>query len=144
MMRLGISALLTIITLMCLPGCVNKPSDKDLAIVPADQALEIVQGKKSLLGLGDQTAVWIDSRTPVNFRAGHIPNAINLPYERVSSDHRRLNEYDILIVYGNDYDDPRAVGMSKRLIELGHSDVRTLLGGLRAWKDQDRPIETGE
>ena len=49
-----------------------------------------------------------------------------------------------MIVYGNDYNDPVADGMSKRLIELGHKDVRTLMGGLRAWKADGYAVESGD
>ena len=34
-------------------------------------------------------------------------------------------------------------GMSKRLLELGFKDVRTLRGGLRAWTDAGFEVEEG-
>ncbi|MCI0365389.1 MAG: rhodanese-like domain-containing protein [Phycisphaerales bacterium] len=122
-------------------GCSSKPSDRDLVLLGPDQATELVAGKRTLLVLGSEEAVWVDARSESDFRTGHIPGAISLPYERVSADHKQLDDYDILIVYGNDYNDPRSVGMSKRLMELGHKDVRTLQGGFRAWKEEGNPIE---
>jgi 3-mercaptopyruvate sulfurtransferase SseA len=126
-------------------GCNNSLTDKSLVYVTPPQAQELAQGKKKLLGLaGTQSGVYVDSRREADFRAGHIPGAINLPYERVSADHSILKNHEVLIVYGNDYNDNRADGMSKRLMELGYSDVRTLIGGLRAWKSEGNPLEMGD
>jgi rhodanese-related sulfurtransferase len=123
-------------------GCNQERTDKDLVFVNAVDAQEVVQGKKKLLGLGKTEAgVYVDCRVESDFQAGHIPNAISLPYEHVSKDHQLLDDYQVLIVYGEDYNDSRADGMSKRLMELGHKDVRTLIGGLRAWKSEGNPIE---
>ena len=91
-----------------------------------------------------EAGAWVDARPEADYRAGHIPGAISMPYERVTLDHKLLNGYDVIVVYGNDYNDTRANGMSKRLIELGHGDVRTLTGGMRAWKAEGNSIETSE
>jgi 3-mercaptopyruvate sulfurtransferase SseA len=130
------------VCLLFLSGCGNNRTDKDLVFVNTTQAQELVQGKPRLLGLGGvEAGTWVDCRSEADFKAGHIPGAINLPYERVSADHESLKEHDILIIYGDDYNDNRAEGMSKRLMDLGHDDVRTLTGGLRAWKSDGNPIE---
>ena len=75
---------------------------------------------------------------------GHIRGAVSLPFSRVSTDYPILHQYDTVIVYGKDYNDPVAEGMSKRLIELGVSDVRTLRGGLRAWESAGNELATGK
>ena len=66
-----------------------------------------------------------------------------MPLERLQSDYLELNQYHVLVVYGNDYNDPVAVAASKSLIELGF-EVRTLRGGLRAWTADGRELEVGE
>ncbi|MCA9296758.1 MAG: hypothetical protein KC983_09570, partial [Phycisphaerales bacterium] len=72
----------------------------------------------------------------------HIPGAINLPFQNVSEDHSKLNAYANLVVYGDVYNDVKAQAMAKRLIELGHANVYTLRGGLKAWKDAGFEVET--
>jgi len=129
---------------VCTTGCQSSTSDSNLVGIRVDDAMQLVQGKKSLPFMTTKTGTWVDSRSEADFRAGHIPGAINLPYEQVNENHGLLKNYKTLIVYGNDYNDNRAEGMSKRLMNLGHSDVLTLIGGLRAWKAEGNPVETSE
>jgi rhodanese-related sulfurtransferase len=135
-----------ICTLVLVDGCGHKTTtDKSLQFVNTVEGQEMIAGRKKWLGLAHTPAgVWVDPRTELEFRAEHIPGAVNLPYERVSTDYTLLKKYDFVIVYGVDYNDPKADGMSKRLIELGIHDVHTLLGGLRAWKADGNPVEPGE
>jgi rhodanese-related sulfurtransferase len=124
-------------------GCFRTTTtDKNLTFISVVEAQEVVAGKKQLLGLaGTAKGVWLDPRTPQEFAAEHIPGAINVPYENLADEFKTLKQYDILVVYGVDYNDPKADAYSKRLIELGHRDVRTLNGGLRAWKADGNPVE---
>ena len=105
-------------------------------------AIELVEGHKRLLG-GTATGAWVDPRSDKAYGEGHIPGAIHVPFQSVATRHQVLRGYDVLVVYGNDYNDPKAEGMSKRLVELGHKDVRTLRGGLRAWTNAGHELETG-
>ncbi len=108
------------------------------------EALKLSEEHKTLLGLGPRTtAAWVDPRSPAEYDAGHIPGALCMPFQTVTSEHGRLRDYSLVIVYGRDYNDEKANGMSKRLMELGHKDVRTLRGGLRAWVADGRELTTG-
>ncbi len=125
-------------------GCANTTSDRDLVLVNPIDAQELIQGRTKLLGLGGTTAgAYVDPRSESDYRVGHIPGAISLPFQNVTADHGMLNGFDVLVVYGNDYNDPVAVAASKSLIELGF-EVRTLRGGLRAWTADGRELEVGE
>jgi 3-mercaptopyruvate sulfurtransferase SseA len=125
-------------------GCDSKKtSDRSLSFVDPTDAEQLVGGRRGLLGLGPAgKTAWVDPRSELDFRNGHIPGAIHMPFARVREDHERLLEYDVLIVYGDEYRDPVAEGMSKRLLELGHRDVRTLRGGVLAWSESGRTLET--
>ena len=132
--------------LCVLSGCSSRrTSNRDLVLVNPDEASALVSGQKGLLGLGGGGAgAWVDPRSESDFLAGHIPGAINLPFQDVTAGHHRLKSYDTLVVYGDDFADPKAQGMSKRLLELGFKDVRTLRGGLRAWVAAGKTLEVGE
>jgi len=127
-----------------LGGCTTgKTSDKQLQFVSADQAMEMVGTRKKALGLGGKaTGVFVDARSEVDFKAGHIPGAISMPYERLDDEHTMLKAYDPVIVYGKEYNDPRALGMSKRLIELKYGNIHTLTGGINEWKDAGNELES--
>ncbi|MCH8006494.1 MAG: hypothetical protein IH888_09720 [Planctomycetes bacterium] len=127
-------------------GCSSRrTSNRDLVLVNPDEASAILSGQKGLLGLGGPgAAAWVDPRSEADFLQGHIPGAINLPFQDVTAGHHRLASYNTLVVYGDDFADTKAQGMSKRLLELGHKDVRTLRGGLRAWIAAGKILEVGE
>jgi 3-mercaptopyruvate sulfurtransferase SseA len=127
-------------------GCGEKKfSDRDLVLVDTETAIEAVGTHKQLLGIaGEKTGAWVDPRSERAFREGHIPGAISLPFQYVTVRRSTLEGYDVLIVYGDGYQDPVANGMSKRLMELGFKDVRTLRGGLIAWKNAGFELETGD
>ena len=127
-----------------LSGCSSDTSDADLHFIQTADARELIGGKNRLLGLGKESkAVWVDPRTKTAYQNGHIPGAIHVPYQDVAEQFRALEKFDAVIVYGVDFNDPKAEGMSKRLIELGLDDVRTLEGGLRAWENSGYELEKG-
>ena len=96
------------------------------------------------IGLGGSApGVFVDPRSEAEYTAGHLPGAVHLPYEKARTDAHVLDAYGVLMVYGNDYNSPLAVAMSKTLIDLGYKDVRTLRGGIRAWEDAGNLLEKG-
>ena len=140
-----LAALLAMLLAAILPGCQNKISDKNLVLIEPIEAEALIQPKRELFGLGGtSTGVWVDPRGQDDYRKGHISGAVNIPYEKIRTEHARLDGYKIIIVYGDDYNSPVALAMSKTLMELGYKDVRTLHGGLHAWKNAGNPIEEGE
>jgi len=142
----GIGALMIAAMVAIAGGCGGKStSSKNLKLVDTPKAMEAVHGSGGVLGIGGKrSGAWVDPRPEAEYAAGHIPGAINLPFALVASDHKRVLEgYGTIVVYGEDYNDAIAEGMSKRLMELGHGDVLTLRGGLRAWKAAGYEVETG-
>ncbi len=126
-------------------GCTRSISDRDLDLVDPGEALELVEGRKKLLGLaGTETGAWVDPRGARAYREGHIPGAVHLPFQELAAQQQRLRDYDVLIVYGTSVKDDLADGMSKKLLALGFKDVRTLRGGLRAWTRAGFELETGD
>ena len=138
-------AIMLILTVSAsLIGCSKKTSDRDISLINAGDAQAIVQGRSKLLGLGGTTVgVWLDPRSERDFRLGHIPGAINLPFQNVAKGHTILQDYEVIVVYGSTYNDPKANAMSKRLMQLGYEDVKTLRGGLSGWKAAGYDVEEG-
>jgi rhodanese-related sulfurtransferase len=138
-----IAAMALAALLAALPGCgAPKTSDRDIEYLTVDEAIELAQGRDGVLGIGSSRTLWIDPRTPAKFSAGHIPGAINLQLEEVRADHPALRDFDAFIVYGDDYNEPIAAAMVKRLIAR-YDDVVTLRGGLNAWTRAGNELESG-
>ena len=126
-------------------GCAKSISDSDLVLISPSEGMELAEGRKTLLGLGEvEKAAWVDPRGGRAYREGHIPGALHVPFQDLNDQQQMLRGYNALIVYGSDFQDNLADAMSKRLLELGFKDVRTLKGGLRAWTRAGYEVETGD
>jgi len=137
--------LAAIATAVVAVGCgQTKVSDRDIEYVDARDAVALARGGSGLFGLGSKTALWIDPRPAAAYREAHIPGAIHLPLNELEEQDERLREADILIVYGDDYNAPVALAMTKKLLARGYDDVRTLRGGLRSWKQAGHETEAAE
>lgn len=133
------------LSVVSLAGCSSSTSANDVKLINVSEGQALVQGNRQLLKLGAKsTGVWVDHRTDAEYKAGHIPGAISLPYERLSLDKKKLEDYDVIVVYGEDFNDAKAEAFSKRLIEWGMGDVRTLHGGMRAWKAAGNEVEVSK
>ena len=86
----------------------------------------------------DDGATVVDVREPVEYAAGHIPGAVNIPMGRLSS---RLAEIDrdrpvcVVCASGN-----RSSAMTDLLVAAGF-DAVNVTGGTGAWIRAGRPIE---
>jgi 3-mercaptopyruvate sulfurtransferase SseA len=99
-------------------------------------------------------AQFVDARLEVDFREGHIPHSLNLPFSAFASGmpeelDRRLAEQEWLtelttVVYceGGDCDSSKLV--ARQLVAFGFSDVRIIGAGFPEWRNQGLPVESGE
>lgn len=131
--------------LLVLSGCDSKTSDRDLQWVTAYQGIDKVAKPTGAFGSrGETVNIWLDPRTPTEYAEGHIPGAVSLPFPMIEQDHQSLLlNAGTVVVYDTNWDDVIAVSASKRLMELGYSDVYTLRGGLEAWRADGNAVETG-
>jgi rhodanese-related sulfurtransferase len=90
--------------------------------------------------LGSGTApVVIDVRTPEEYAAGHIPGALNIPFDQVA---KRISEIDaphgvaLYCMVG-----PRARKGEAALLSEGYTSVLHLEGGMAAWQAAGLPVE---
>jgi phage shock protein E len=93
---------------------------------------------------GETPFVLIDVRTPEEFAAGHIPGALNIPYDELPA---RLNELDgrqgeEVVVYCRT--GRRAKIAEQALTEAGFMNVRDLEGHMVAWTAADYPLSDPE
>jgi rhodanese-related sulfurtransferase len=81
----------------------------------------------------------IDVRTPAEYASGHVPGAVNIPFDQVA---QRIAELDapqgvaLYCMVG-----PRARKGESALLAAGYESVFHLEGGLAAWQAAGLPVE---
>lgn len=87
----------------------------------------------------------LDTRTPEEFAAGHIPGAVLLPHDQVAARWREvgLDPSRPVVVYCRS---GRRAKIAERVLiaELGFADVRHLEGDWLDWTAQGRAVASGE
>ena len=84
--------------------------------------------------------VVIDVRTAEEFAAGHIPDALNIPFDQVA---KRISEVDaphgvaLYCMVG-----PRARKGESALLDAGYTSVLHLEGGMAAWQAAGLPVDS--
>lgn len=80
--------------------------------------------------LNDSDKVFIDVRTPAEFKANHIPRFHNLP---LGSDFSKLpKDKEIVVICQSGM---RSSQACKQLKKLGYERVTNVRGGMNAWKN---------
>lgn len=81
--------------------------------------------------IGKQNVVIIDLRDREEYLAGHIPSAVNIPYEDLEEQKASLKRYKLLVFY---CDRGHISLMAARdLIKDGYN-IKSLYGGIRAYR----------
>ena len=120
-----------------------------LAIAPAladgaasAQAPTITPAEVQARRTSGTAPVLIDVRTAAEYETGHVPDAVNIPFDEIGA---RIGEVDapngvaLYCLVG-----PRARKGEAALFEAGYTSVLHLDGGFSAWKASGLPVETGK
>lgn len=98
--------------------------------------LKIAQAKETFARNG---ATFIDTRTPQEYEAGHVPGALNVPYELLMEDFgaavRILDKSRPVIVYCSDILCPKAREVGEALKLEGFASISVMPDGYAAWMD---------
>lgn len=121
------------------PGSGDEP--RPVAVLDGPAPGSAVLPEELVDRLGSETRLQlIDVRTPEEFAAGHIPGAVNIPYDELPA---RLHELDglqaeELVVYCRT--GRRAKIAEQALREAGFQNVRDLAGHMVAWTAASYPV----
>ena len=83
--------------------------------------------------------VLIDVRSRAEYEAGHIPGALNIPYEEVAERIGEVNAPDGVALYC--MKGPRARKGEAALLEAGYGPIFHVEGGLLAWRAAGYDVE---
>jgi rhodanese-related sulfurtransferase len=104
-----------------------------------DEAPSIASLELSARQVSGTAPVVIDVRSPEEYATGHIPGALNIPFDQVAE---RISEVDaphgvaLYCMVG-----PRARKGEAALLSAGYTSVLHLEGGLAAWQAAGLPVE---
>ncbi|AUL45756.1 rhodanese [Bordetella trematum] len=88
--------------------------------------------------VNQRQAVWVDVRAAEQFQAGHIAQSRSVPADELEKKAAALPKNKPLIVVCEQ--GRAAPRMAQRLKALGHAEVFTLDGGMRAWYAANLPV----
>lgn len=91
-------------------------------------------------GSGEQAPFVLDVRTPEEFVTGHVPGAVNIPYDQVGARLAEVPRDKDIVLYCRS--GRRAAMAAEALAENGYTRLRYLEGDMPAWIAQGRPVET--
>jgi len=118
--------------------------EKSLPIVPGPEYGRKIQTKmlnpvdiKMLIDAKKSDYVLVDVRDASEFKAGHIPTAINIPAEKFASESGVLPKSKKIIVYCNT--GSRSYLSYRKLISLAYTDINQTL--FADWKNAKMSIE---
>lgn len=124
-----------------------------LPLIPAVQTVEtngrstklVVQNEVSAISLEEFLLLYqqgnvllIDARQPADYQAGHIPGAVNIPYDQAVSaidSLEKMTDKSIAIAYCDGADCMASIELAQR-IAFVFEKVYTFFGGWDAWLEQ--------
>jgi len=104
---------------------------------------------------GAESLLFVDSRRPDDFAAGHIPGALNLPLERfqhqgktgAGPDGSGMLDFpgaQTLVIYCEGGDCQTSISLAKIIHDRGYQDIRIFTGGWAEWRAAGLPEEKSQ
>lgn len=101
---------------------------------------------------GAENLLFIDSRSPGDFAAGHIPGALSVPLEKVQPPGKKEAATDqagmlnfpgaqTLVIYCEGGDCQASISLAKIIHDRGYQDIRIFAGGWAEWSAAGLPEE---
>lgn len=124
------------------PSAIRKASPAQLArYFEAKLAAELgPHNVKRLIDSGDRGFVILDVRSQDGYREGHVPGAINIPFEELPTRLKELPKHQEIISYCWDVTCLLCTKASSVLASKGYR-AKEMLGGIDAWQKAGFPIE---
>ena len=92
--------------------------------------------------------LFVDARPAAEFRAGHVPGAVSLPFE--AADERALAAFREalppgrpVVAYCEGHECLSSLGLARLLAARGLGEIRVLSGGWAEWTSAGLPAEPG-
>lgn len=128
-------------TWMTKGGTVISESDPN-SYIDRTKVLTIAPEKVTELQATLIRSIVVDVRSEREYKEGHVPGAINVPFSRLEKDRATIPSIGSIFVYGSNESDTFQAGT--RLFDMGFFGLRIITGGFEAWKSKGLSIEVGQ
>ena len=91
----------------------------------------------------DPKSVVVDVNLPADFKASHIPDAVNFQLDDLNADNKALLKYKDCTTIVVCQSGSRSTKAAKKLVGLGFNKVTILRGGLMSWTKENLPVTSG-
>ena len=89
---------------------------------------------------GEQAPFVLDVRAPEEFVTGHVPGAVNIPYDQVAARLAEVPKDKDVVLYCRS---GRRAGMAAEVLAAnGYTRLKHLEGDMPAWIEKGRPVDT--
>ena len=119
------------------------PAPTAASVQPATPSVQLAQVSQDALvkmqaDKGSEVFV-LDVRTPKEFAEGHVPGAVNIPYDQVASRLGEIPKDDEIVLYC--HSGRRAGLAAETLAANGYTQLAHLEGDMRGWQQAGRPVQ---
>ena len=105
------------------------------ALVPISQEALLERQQK-----GDEATYVLDVRSPEEYASGHVPGAVNIPYDQIASRMAEVPKDQDVVLYCKS---GRRAGIAAEVLAgQGYTRLQHLEGDIVAWVEKGRPVET--
>lgn len=114
-----------------------------LAYGPLTQLLHGVRrvgSAEAIRLLNQEKGLLVDVREPDEYRAGHVPNALNVPLSGLASSLKQIEKYKSLPLIICCRTSQRSSRAAITLRKQGFAHVQVLAGGMVAWQGENLPV----
>jgi len=126
------------------PAPQGAPAPTAAAAQPAPRIVSMAQVSPDALvkmqAEKDSRVFLLDVRNPAEFAEGHVPGAVNIPYDQVASRLGEIPKDDEVVLYC--HSGRRAGLAAETLAANGYTKLAHLEGDMRGWQESGRPVDT--
>lgn len=131
-MRTLVAVVVAMLALSLSAGSARADEAKSVPRVSQDELLER-QARK------DPQLFVLDVRTPQEFAAGHVPGAVNVPYDQVGARLAEIPRDKDVVIYCRT---GRRTGLAAEVLGAnGYERLSHLDGDMTAWLERNRPVK---
>ncbi len=127
--RIGVFFLASVSGLLL--GC-GEASDNEAMAAEEPLMVQEISAEEAMQAWQQKTAVFIDVRTPEEYKAGHVPGAVLIPLAELEQRLPEIPREPIVLLIcrsGN-----RSAQANLLLQQHGYCNTRSVSGGMNAWR----------